>query len=113
MGKTGVLPAPRRHVMTGRKRDVIKLQRALLSSCFDQFPIMAAKRETWDGGQRHAALDRLAHARQRQLSVIENDGRNVWRHERLGIRRRRVTTDDDRYLRRDLADAPGKRRDLV
>jgi hypothetical protein len=96
-----------------RQRDVVEIERAGLAGCLHHLAVHSAQRKSRNRGERHAALDRVAHVRQRFLAVVQHDGCRLGNEERLGIGGGRVAADDDRHLRRQRANAPDEVHDLV
>ncbi len=60
-----------------------------------------------------ASVERVSDARQHQLAIVEHHRRHVGHEERLGIRRRGMSADDDRDVRRPRAHPPRERQHVV
>src|SRR4051812_15714597 len=65
MGEARVLLAPWIHVMPRRQRNVVELQRAALACRLHHFAVRAAQGKSANRSERYAALDGVAHVRQR------------------------------------------------
>ena len=73
MRQTGVLPPPRRHVMARRQRHVVERERPRVAGGPEDPAVAVGQREAGHRRQRRAALERVAHPRQRALAIVQHD----------------------------------------
>ena len=113
MRQAGVLPPPRRHVVTRRQRHFVQCPCSRFAERPHDPAVPVWQRKAAHLRQRRAAIERVAHARQRAFAVVEHHCADLRDQKGLRVGRGGMPADDDRHVGRERPHTARERDDFV